>query len=751
MLPATIADFAGRLDHLGAIRRAVEATDGGDSRLAVPVVIISGRAGVGKTILAVHAAHGLVDRFPDGQLFANVHAATAHPVRPAQILQRFLRMLGVHGALIPDGVDERAEMFRNLLADRRVLIVLDDVDGEDSVVPLIPGGRSCAVMLTCRRRLPGLAGATGVGLGRFDPGQSLELLSRIIGSDRVRQEADHTRSLADLCGHLPLALRIAGARLAARPHWSIRQMSDRLADEERRLDELIHGGMAVRAGVRLIHDALSPPARRLFRLLATVDAHVFASWTAAALLDRPLDEAQDCLDELVDAHLVETVGTGRGLHSHYRFHDLIRGFARQRLAADEPAAQRSAALARALDAVLCLSRAAAAPDAHDPMQLSDRSPTWSPPAELVDEVTADPNLWFEREHVLITAAVHQAARIRLPDLCWALAIAIRQFLILRAYKDDALAVLTAALHAARQAADRKREAAVLLELGTHASGLRSHDDAERHLAAAEIILQQLHDERGVAVAIRGRAFVYYGQGRTAEAVPLLRRALATTRSLRFDSETAYILQVLAGISLLHDDVPVADRLLAEAIHHARASGNPRIVAQALHRTGQAQLQAGEVGLAADTLAEALALARGAGDVAGEAHILTGLGSTRLREGSSAAAHDVLSQARDLARTAHDALAEAHALCGLGEVALDQDRAEQSVMLLQQAVALFRAVGSRIHAAHALARLGDALQAAGHIEAARESWDEAMLLTEHMDPAVSAGLRAKIPAPPRGLP
>jgi tetratricopeptide (TPR) repeat protein len=158
-----------------------------------------------------------------------------------------------------------------------------------------------------------------------------------------------------------------------------------------------------------------------------------------------------------------------------------------------------------------------------------------------------------------------------------------------------------------------------------------------------------------------------------------------------------------------------------------------------------------VGLAADTLNEALALARAAGDVPGEAHILTGLGSTRLREGASTAAHDVLSQGRDRARAAHNALAEAHALYGLGEVALDQERSEQAVMLLQQAVDLFRAVGNRIHAARALARLGDAQQAAGHIDAARESRDNAMRLTAHMDPAVSAGLRAKIPAPPRKLP
>ncbi|GAA0740670.1 BTAD domain-containing putative transcriptional regulator [Dactylosporangium roseum] len=732
-LPATIGDFTGRLDHLATIHRTVKDVDADGGSLAVPIVAISGRAGVGKTTLAVHAAHDLGAVYPDGQLFASLHAGGGDPAGPTQILARFLRMLDVHGTAIPDSIDERAELFRNLLADRRVLVVLDDVAGEDDVVPLLPGSRNCAVLVTCRRRLPGLAGAVRIDLGRFEPEQSLDLLSRLVGGDRVRQEPAPARKLAELCGHLPLALRIAGARLAMRPHWSVAQIADRLADEERRLDELVHGGMAVRAGIWLMHDALSAPARRLFRLLAVLDAHAFPAWAAAALLDQPLGQGQEHLEELVDAHLVEAVDTGRGAHTHYRFHDLIRGFARQRLASDEPAAQRSAALRRALDALLCLCRAAAGPVLDDRLRRRDRAPAWSPPPDLVEEVRADPTRWFESQHRLIVAAVHQAARGGLSDPGLGLAMAVRQFLIQRAYHDDALAVLLATLRATRRAADRAGEAAVLLELGTFASGLRRYADAEGHLAAAETLCREVGDEQGVAVAIRGQAFVHYSRGRTTDAARLFRQALATVRSLGVETEIAYILQVLAGISLIHGDVAAAEQLAPDAVRHARASGNPRVLAQALHRTGQVHLRAGRLDVSAGSLDDALALARSVGDVAGEAHILTDLGRVRLRLGRTTAALAALHQARDRAGTIHDPLVRGHAMTALGEAALAHDHPRWAADCLQRAAEHFRRADSRIDLIRALVALGDAQRHAGRHDAARRSRDEAERLVVRRQP------------------
>ena len=214
------------------------------------------------------------------------------------------------------------------------------------------------MIITSRRRLAGLAGAAHVEVDVFDADKSLDLLGRIAGSVRVHTQSEAAARVAAQCGHLPLALRIAGARLSARPHWSIAQLVERLADETSRLDELRHGEMGIRPSISLSYEGASEQARRLFRRLALLDLPVFSGWMSAALLDLPLAQAEDLLDDLVIAQLVQAAGTGSGVHSHYRFHDLIRVFARERLAAEEPAAEREAALERALGALLYLAEQA---------------------------------------------------------------------------------------------------------------------------------------------------------------------------------------------------------------------------------------------------------------------------------------------------------------------------------------------------------------------------------------------------------
>jgi predicted ATPase len=239
-------------------------------------MVITGQGGVGKTSLALHASHGLTELFRDGQLFAHLHGATAQPAGPTQVLERFLRALGVPSPQIPDGLDERAEAYRSLLAGQRVLVVLDDAATESQVLPLLPGSGSAAVLITSRGALAGLAGASRIPLGVFDAGQSMELLGRIAGTSRVGAQRDAAIKVTVQCGHLPLALRIAGGRLAVRPHWDVRQLAERLADQARRLDELELGELGVRASISLSYDAASAAARRLLRRLALVEVPVFS-------------------------------------------------------------------------------------------------------------------------------------------------------------------------------------------------------------------------------------------------------------------------------------------------------------------------------------------------------------------------------------------------------------------------------------------------------------------------------------------
>ena len=252
-LPPDVADFVGRekalaeaADRLGT---GSEATD----RLGT--VAVSGAAGSGKTAFAVHLAHRVKDRFPDGQLFVDLHGVE-RPVEPADVLTRFLRALGDDPRTVPEDPDERAARYRERTAGRRLLVVLDDAAGEAQVRPLLPGGDGCAVLVTSRPRLAALEGAHVLDLPVFEPAEAAELLDRVAGPDRTRAEPEAGDALVELCGRLPLAIRVGAARLVARPHWTVRRLADQLADERGRLDALAAGDLDVRSSNELGHTAL---------------------------------------------------------------------------------------------------------------------------------------------------------------------------------------------------------------------------------------------------------------------------------------------------------------------------------------------------------------------------------------------------------------------------------------------------------------------------------------------------------------
>jgi hypothetical protein len=255
-LPADIPDFTGRADHLQNLRDLLSGPRRPDSPGAVVVAAVIGAGGLGKTTLAVHAAHLLRPQYPDGQLYANLVRPNAPPVPPGDVLARFLRDLGVDPGRIPAGEEERAAQYRSLLTDRRVLIVLDDARDAAQVRPLLPGSGSCAVLVTTRNRMPDLAGSRFIDLDVLDPAEALDLFASIIGRGRAEAEPGATDDVLTACAGLPLAIRIAGARLAARGGWTVRNLARRLADERRRLDELKTGAWPSGPASRLA----SPPA-----------------------------------------------------------------------------------------------------------------------------------------------------------------------------------------------------------------------------------------------------------------------------------------------------------------------------------------------------------------------------------------------------------------------------------------------------------------------------------------------------------
>jgi DNA-binding SARP family transcriptional activator len=350
-LPPAIADFTGRDAEVGLLVRAIE-------EAATPVVI-SGMGGVGKTALAVHVGHRVAGRFPDGRLYADLGAELPDPVNPARVLGGFLTSLGIASHAVPEALEERSALFRSLLAGRRILVVLDNAATERQVRPLLPASPGSAVIVTSRARLTGLESARPVELEVFGPGEAVGLLARIAGADRVEAEPDAAAEITRLCAYVPLAVRIAGARLAGRRHWSLAHLATLLGDEHRRLDELSAGDLAVRAGFAVGYTRLPAATRTLFRRLGLLDVSEVAGWVAAALLDVSLDEAAEHLEALVDAQLLEVGGVDPTGRLRYRFHDLLRLFARERCHEDDPETVRTAALTRAFGGWLALAERAA--------------------------------------------------------------------------------------------------------------------------------------------------------------------------------------------------------------------------------------------------------------------------------------------------------------------------------------------------------------------------------------------------------
>ena len=312
--------------------------------------MVAGSGGLGKTSLAVHAAHRVRRRFPDGQLYVDLLGATAAPLLPGDVLARFLRDLGVDGRDIPVDEDERAARYRTTLARRRMLVVLDNARDAAQVRPLLPGTASSAVLVTTRSRMPDLASTKLVDLNVLDDDEALKLFVKVVGEERAAAEPEATAELLDACAGLPLAIRICAARLVTRSGWTIRAMAGRLTDEHRRLDEMRAGDLAVRASFEVSFTSLPPSTDKrgidpalAFRLLGLWQGPSISSAAAAALFGVPEYSAEDALEVLVDTHLLESVATDR-----YRFHDLLRVYAAERAEADLLAAERDAALTRLL-------------------------------------------------------------------------------------------------------------------------------------------------------------------------------------------------------------------------------------------------------------------------------------------------------------------------------------------------------------------------------------------------------------------
>jgi transcriptional regulator with XRE-family HTH domain/tetratricopeptide (TPR) repeat protein len=501
-LPRGIGDFTGRATEVELVRGLLE------SESASQVVVITGLAGVGKTTLALRAAHRHRDRFPDGQLFVDLRGAEAAPLSPGEVLAGFLYALGVDGGSIPARPDARLALYRARLLDRRVLVVLDNAADEGQVRDLLPSGQRCAALVTSRGPLSGLEAARVVPLAVLTPLEAVDLLARVAGSDRVLNDEAAARDIVGLCGCLPLAVRIAGARLAARRGWSLRMLATRLRDERRRLDELRAGDLEVRASLALSYRALDAVTRRGFRLLGLLDVPDFPGWLVGALLDLGPGETDAFLDRLADAGLLDDAWEDGAGQLRYRLHGLVRLFARELLREDDlPSGER--ALGRALGSQLALcerAQRAISPGAAAQIA-SGAAIRWLPAdPELLALVEGSPFTWFEAERGCLVAGVGQACRTGFHEVAWEVACRVTTFFSIRGYWQDWQAMQERVVEATRRAGNHRGEMHVAWQLGECHLWLDDHGRAWPWLERGVRLAEELGDVARQAAGLLGLAF-----------------------------------------------------------------------------------------------------------------------------------------------------------------------------------------------------------------------------------------------------
>jgi tetratricopeptide (TPR) repeat protein len=525
---------------------AVSVAGSGDSEKVsmltrpLTIVAIDGMAGVGKSALAIQAGHLLTDAdlYPDGQLYVNLQGSAAglSPVEPLDALGRMLRSLGVDPVAIPARLEEAAGRFRTLTANRRLLLLLDNARSAEQVRPLLPGGATCGVIVTSREVLATLEGCWTVRLDVLPEEQALQLLGRIVGAERTAVEMASASELVRLCGRLPLAIRIVGARLAARPALPMRELVEQLADVARRLEQLVTGELALRATFEVSLSALreSPnlfdgAAAEAFGLLGLPDGPDIGTPAAARLLDQPEPAAKVLLERLVDANLLDSPRSSR-----YRFHDLVRLYARECAGSRYTDPERLAAVGRIIGFYAATVWQALAVLRPGDQRLTTADRRWTD-GGLRFESASDALNWLEAERANLLASIAQSAAAddssELVELPGQLAQALFAFFYIRGYWRDWMWANELALEIARRREDRAGEARAIRDLGIvyEVAG----DDGMSTALKQDALrcFRELGDRRGEAGSLNNLGLAFGRSGLHTEAIDCLQQSLAIYREM----------------------------------------------------------------------------------------------------------------------------------------------------------------------------------------------------------------------------
>ncbi|MFQ3562179.1 BTAD domain-containing putative transcriptional regulator [Streptomyces gramineus] len=699
-LPATVPDFTGRTACAAELGEVLASAEG----RVMAVSALAGIGGVGKTTLAVHVAHQARSAFPDGQLYVDLQGAGARAAEPETVLGSFLRALGTPDSAIPDALDDRAALYRSVLDGRRVLVLLDNAKDAAQVRPLLPGTEGCAALITSRVRMVDLAGAHLVDLDVMSPEEALQLFTRIVGTERVAAEREAALDVVAACGFLPLAIRIAASRLAARRTWTVSVLAAKLADERRRLDELQAGDLAVKATFELGYGQLEPAQARAFRLLGLADGPDISLAAAAAVLDLAAEDTEDLLEALVDTSLLESAAPGR-----YRFHDLVRLYARACAERDEkPPSEREAAMSRLLDFYLATAAGVYAIERPGERVLDHLIRSTYPGLSFADRDRALDWLFTEASGLL--AAVQQAGGAtgrlrRAADLLVAAVDLGESGIGARQYVQAATAVISAAQqHGDAYAEGRARlmHSHLLGVSGQFAESAREAGEALRlGLAAGDpVVCAQAPNQQGIIALYNVRH---------TEAEQHLTQALAAFRA---DGNTPGEASALCNLSRVHLATGRTESAVSLArqgitIYERDDSGMALRLANGKYALGLALTSAGETRLALETLTDALTMFQ----------------------------------------DARQQLWHGMTLFRIAELHLSDHSPAQAAACAEQALAVLHGIGGEWRRANILTALGRGLHGIGQTDRAKVCWQEALSVFEASDSPEAADVRRLLESAP----
>ena len=718
-LPAAPGHFTGRLTELKLLTGLADHS--GPRAAASGTVVISaidGMAGIGKTALAIHAAHRLADRFPDGQLFIDLHGYTQgqSPRTASQALNWLLSALGVPPERIPHDIEQAAALYRQRLADTRTLIVLDNAATEAQVRPLLPGDGSCLVLVTSRRRLKALDDAHTVALDLLTPPDAVALLRAVAGPGRIPPDDPLADEIAELCGYLPLALRIAASLLRHRPSWHLEHLAGQLRDQRRRVAAFSDGERELATVFDLSYTSLDEQHQRLWRRLGLIPGPDLDAYAAAALEEISPATAGGLLEDIVDHNLLIAYAPGR-----YRLHDLLRAHARA-LAETDAAAEREAAQGRLLHYYAHTAQSASVSVARYPRSGPD-DPAPSHIPALADAAAA--RAWLRTEHPNVDAAFTHAHTRGLDGDAIALATGLAEILQADGPLPRALEIHRSAAETAERLGRRADQADALTDLG------RVRYLTQEYPVTVDILGRSLEIHRALGLSLGeantltelGRVWQLTGDFPAAD--DALSQALEIYRALGLSLGEAYALTELGRVRQQTGDYLEAGEALSRAFELYRALSHRLGEANVLIELARVRYLTGDYPRAQDAVNQALEIYRALGQRDSEATALTEMARVRSLTGDLSGATDVLNRALEIYRAENHRLGQAHALSHLGRIRYltgDYPRADEA---LSQALEVYRALGLRLGEAYALTELGHVRRLTGDYVEAGDALSQAL--------------------------